>query len=410
MRHEPRGGGADMTEPGGTPRPSTWFLPAERAAPDTLDAQITWAMTNPVIDAILATWAGAAAVLNPERQIVALNSRYLLTIGLDDPASALGLRPGEAIGCEHARENPGGCGTSQTCATCGAALAIVAALARERPEERDCLVTVSRGGEKVDVDLKVHATPLDLDGQSFTLLTLADVSSERRRAALERAFFHDLANLVAGLAGACDALGHADPAERAAAAQDLQLLTGRLTREVQMQRAIASARPGALRVSVERVQLARLVGQMQKLFHHHPVAAGRALQVVHRGDGAIDTDGFLLHRIVTNMLVNAFEATPPGGQVRLTVEEGPDGPAIRVWNGGAIPASMAARIFHRYFSTKAGEGRGQGTYVMKLFGETYLKGRIGFTSSAEAGTAFELRLPRSLGTPVPGWTRGALRE
>jgi len=399
-----------MTDAGRPPRPSTWFLPAERAAPDTLDAQITWAMTNPVIDAILTTWAGAAAVLNPQRQIVALNSRYLLAIGLDDPATALGLRPGEAIGCEHARESPGGCGTSASCASCGAAIAIVAAMARERPEERDCVVTVSRDGQQVDVDLKVHASPLDLDGQSFTLLTLADVSSERRRAALERAFFHDLSNLVAGLAGACDALGHADPEERASAAQDLHLLTSRLSREVQMQRAIASARPGALRVSVERVQLARLVGQMQKLFQHHPVAAGKALQVVHAGDGAVDTDGFLLHRIVTNMLVNAFEATPAGGQVRLTVEEGSDGPAFRVWNDGAIPAALAARIFHRYFSTKAGEGRGQGTYVMKLFGETYLKGRVAFTTSAEAGTAFELRLPRSLGTPVPPWTRGALRE
>lgn len=396
-----------MSDASRPPRPSTFFLPADRAAPATLDAQITWAMTNPVIDGILSTWAGAAAVLNPERQIIALNARYLETIGFDDPAAALGLRPGEAVGCDHAREAPGGCGTSASCATCGAAIAIVAAMARERPEERDCVVTVPREGRDVDVDFKVNAAPLDLDGQSFTLLTLADVSADRRRAALERAFFHDLSNLVAGLAGACGALEHPDPAERAAAAQDLHLLTTRLSREVQMQRAIASARPGALRLSVERVQLARVVSQMQKLFQHHPVAAGKALVVSHAGDGTVDTDGFLLHRVVTNMLVNAFEATPPGGEVRLVVEERPEGPSFRVWNPGAIPAALAARIFHRYFSTKAGEGRGQGTFVMKLFGETYLRGRVGFTSSPEAGTSFELALPPSLGTPAPPWARGA---
>lgn len=398
-----------MTEERRPPQPSTWFLPAERAAPATLEAQITWAMTNPVIDGILSTWAGAAAVLNPQRQIVALNSRYLEAIGFDDPAGALGLRPGEAIGCDHARENPGGCGTSPSCATCGAAIAIVAAMARERPEERDCIVTVPRDGRDVDVDLKVHAAPLDLDGQSFTLLTLADVSSDRRRAALERAFFHDLSNLVAGLAGACAALGDGDPAERAAAAEDLRLLTTRLTREVQMQRAIASARPGALRVAVERIQVARVVDQMRKLFQHHPSAAGKSLAVSRAADGAIDTDGFLLHRVVTNMLVNAFEATPAGGEVRLSVEELPQGMLFRVWNAGAIPASLASRIFHRYFSTKAGEGRGQGTFVMKLFGESYLKGQVGFTTSQEGGTAFELRLPRSLGAPVPPWARGAHR-
>ena len=399
-----------MTEPKQPSQPSTWFLPAERAAPATLDAQITWALTNPVIDGILTTWSGAAAVLNPERQIVALNSRYLEAIGFDDPAEALGLRPGEAIGCSHAKETAGGCGTSPSCATCGAAIAIVAAMARERPEERDCVITVPRDGRDIDVDLKVHAAPLELDGQSFTLLTLADVSTDRRRAALEKAFFHDLSNLVAGLAGACAALDDRDPGERAAAAQDLHLLTTRLSREVQMQRAIASARPGALRIHLERVQVSRVVDQMQKLFQHHPVAAGKALRVSLAGDGAIDTDGFLLHRIVTNMLVNAFEASPPGGEVRLTVEDLPEGPVFKVWNAGAIPPPLASRIFHRYFSTKSGEGRGQGTFVMKLFGETYLKGRIGFTSSPEAGTAFELRLPRSLGTPIPPWAEQAQPE
>ena len=47
---------------------------------------------------------------------------------------------------------------------------------------------------------------------------------------------------------------------------------------------------------------------------------------------------------------------------------------------------------------------------MKLFGETYLKGKMAFTSSPEAGTAFELRLPRSIGTPIPPWAKGAQRE
>lgn len=399
-----------MTDSPRPPGPSTFFLPAERAAPATLEAQIAWATANPVIDGILTSWAGAAAVLNPERQIVALNAHYLRTIGVEDPAAALGLRPGEAIGCEHAHEHPGGCGTSRTCSTCGAAAAIVAALARHRPEERDCVLAVRRDGQEVDVDLRVHAAPLELDGRSFTLLTLADVSAERRRAELERAFFHDLANLVAGLGGACAALHAPDPAEREGAAQDLRLLTARLSREVQMQRAIASARPGALRLAVERVQVSRLVAQLQKLFHHHPAAAGKALEVACPGDGALDTDGFLLQRVVTNMLVNAFEATAPGGQVRLTVEDGPDGVGFRVWNAGAIPPALAPRIFHRYFSTKPGEGRGQGTFVMKLFGERYLQGRMGFTSSPEAGTAFELRLPRAIGTPVPPWTRGAQLE
>jgi sensor histidine kinase regulating citrate/malate metabolism len=44
-------------------------------------------------------------------------------------------------------------------------------------------------------------------------------------------------------------------------------------------------------------------------------------------------------------------------------------------------------LFRRSFSTK-GRGRGIGTYSMKLLGEKYLKGRVWFTSSPNAGTTF----------------------
>jgi signal transduction histidine kinase len=76
------------------------------------------------------------------------------------------------------------------------------------------------------------------------------------------------------------------------------------------------------------------------------------------------------------------------------VEEQPEQVTFRVWNPGAIAASIAPRIFQRYFSTKPGSGRGQGTFIMKLLGERVLGGDVGFTSSATGGTTFSLRLPR----------------
>jgi sensor histidine kinase regulating citrate/malate metabolism len=52
------------------------------------------------------------------------------------------------------------------------------------------------------------------------------------------------------------------------------------------------------------------------------------------------------------------------------------------------------RIFQRNYSTKSDSGRGLGTYSMKLFGETYLGGKVDFTSSESEGTTFHLRLPK----------------
>jgi sensor histidine kinase regulating citrate/malate metabolism len=64
-----------------------------------------------------------------------------------------------------------------------------------------------------------------------------------------------------------------------------------------------------------------------------------------------------------------------------------------VRNTGTIPADVARRIFQRHFSTKDGQGRGLGTYAMKLFGEEFLDGSVDFSSTAEDGTVFTLTLP-----------------
>ena len=57
-----------------------------------------------------------------------------------------------------------------------------------------------------------------------------------------------------------------------------------------------------------------------------------------------------------------------------------------------MSAKVKAQVFQRSFSTK-GEGHGLGTYSIKLLTERYLKGTTGFTSSAENGTEFFVRIP-----------------
>jgi len=63
-----------------------------------------------------------------------------------------------------------------------------------------------------------------------------------------------------------------------------------------------------------------------------------------------------------------------------------------VHNHGVIPRDIQHQIFERSFSTK-GEGRGIGTFSMKLIGETYLGGKVDFNSDRENGTTFRIELP-----------------
>jgi sensor histidine kinase regulating citrate/malate metabolism len=68
--------------------------------------------------------------------------------------------------------------------------------------------------------------------------------------------------------------------------------------------------------------------------------------------------------------------------------------AVEFWvhNDGVIPKREQFQIFQRSFSTK-GEGRGIGTYSVRMFTETYLGGEVTFVSSKYDGTTFSVWLP-----------------
>lgn len=83
--------------------------------------------------------------------------------------------------------------------------------------------------------------------------------------------------------------------------------------------------------------------------------------------------------------------TKIGGTCTETAEE----LTFHVHNPGVKPRDVQLQLFQRSFSTKAGQGRGLGSYSVKLFGERYLKGRVFFTSREEEGTIFSFALPLS---------------
>jgi signal transduction histidine kinase len=374
--------------------PATYFAPPYRARGEVLRQQVERAAADPLVDAILRAFGGVAVVLNRERQVVAFNGAYLQMLGLDRPSQALGLRLGEAVSCVHASDHPAGCGTGQACPSCGTAIAIALAQDLGRAEERECALAIRRGRETEDLCFRVRVHPLPVEGEELQLLTLTDVSLEKRRAGLERAFFHDVANLVAGLSCAAVSLRPEDPEDLRAVTADIRVIASRLARELEVQRLLSSAEALDYEPMMDAVDLGELVAELRAVLQYHPAAMGKRLAAPEGRLGTMTTDPHLLERVLTNMLVNAFEATARGDQVRLEVEEQPEQVTFRVWNPGAIAASIAPRIFQRYFSTKPGSGRGQGTFIMKLLGERVLGGEVGFTSSATGGTTFSLRLPR----------------
>lgn len=120
----------------------------------------------------------------------------------------------------------------------------------------------------------------------------------------------------------------------------------------------------------------------------------------------IDGDSDLLHRALFNLLLNAMQASPPGGTIfveaaELSPRQTPiDGApfltgslAIRISDeGGGIPEDIRKRMFDPFVSTKRG-GTGLGLAVVQR-AVTAHKGLVLVDSTAN-GSRFTVLLPRS---------------
>ena len=110
----------------------TYFASPQKADPFEIEQMADRVINDRILSSILEIVDGCLAVLNEHRQILALNKNILDMLGIDDAEKALGLRPGEALHCVHANKHPGGCGTTEFCSSCGAAIAIVTSLSKIR--------------------------------------------------------------------------------------------------------------------------------------------------------------------------------------------------------------------------------------------------------------------------------------
>jgi hypothetical protein len=383
-----------LSDPAALTLPSA-YAPAERDEPATLRAQRSAFLTDPSCVAILEAMPGPVAVLNQRRQIVAANCRFAEAIGAEDVFTALGKRPGEAFDCIHSDETPGGCGTTEHCSTCGALNSILQCIATQCRVVEECRICTCGGANGGALDFRSETTPLAMNGEDFVVMALTDVSAEKRRHVLERIFFHDLLNECGGVHGLAELLLEEgmDPSIERQFKSDISRLSGAVIDEIQAHRQLLAAEQGQLQVHVEPVNVAGILDELQALYRHHPVAERREIRIGEHKAGLVRTDPVLLRRVLGNLAKNALEAVPPGGFVTISS----DGDDTKVWfavhNPGAMPERVRLQIFQRSFSTKAAEGRGIGTYSVKLLGERYLGGHVTFTSDEIGGTVFTLGLP-----------------
>ena len=278
-------------------------------------------------------------------------------------------------------------------------MTILASQDSNEQAEGECRLVISLNGG-TSLDLEVTATPLDVDGISLTLFALKDIGAEKRRQVLERTFFHDILNTVGGIRGIADLLADGDnltPESETEYKGLMVELSDSLAEEIAQQRRLLSAERGEYTPDLKDTDVREMLNEVCKLYCNHIRTPDRTVVLEDAPTCSLNTDRSMLRRIVGNMVLNALEATPSGSIVRVSFTADPKEICISVTNPGEIPKDVQLRIFKRSFSTKSKSGRGIGTYSMKLFGERYLGGAVGFRSF-DNNTEFYIKLPFAVGS------------
>jgi two-component system heavy metal sensor histidine kinase CusS len=165
---------------------------------------------------------------------------------------------------------------------------------------------------------------------------------------------------------------------------------------------LARGEEGRLSLQRGRVPLLDLLSQLAELYR--PLADECGVDLSVEGEPLeVSADRDLLARAASNLLENALRCTPPGGKIRIEVQERPEGVAIVVCDSGeGVPPTERERIFERFTQldpARTSGGGGLGLPITRMIARLH-GGEAWAGDSPLGGAAFTILLP----------TDGSLRD
>ena len=261
----------------------------------------------------------------------------------------------------------------------------------------------SEGPRRVSISVQA----IQEDGERMgALVTLRDLDSlesintqlqvSERLAALGRitaGVAHEVKNPLNSMRLWLENLKESLPAEQDGATQQaVQVLDKEIDRlDAVVKRFLDFTRP--MDVRLEPTQLADLL--MEVLEIAKPQLEKSNIQVAHLlpiDVPEVYGDRALLKQAVFNLVLNATEAMPSGGQLRLVLSRRGEMAEITVGDtGNGIPPENRQKVFQLFFTTRPG---GNGIGLASTFRIVQLhNGSIDFTSEVGRGTTFRIELP-----------------
>lgn len=244
---------------------------------------------------------------------------------------------------------------------------------------------------------------------ALAVLSVRQLRAARRAVTLERlaalgemaaVLAHEIRNPLGAVKGLAQVLD-----ERAAPDSPDHELTETMVREtVRLERLVADLLTYARPRPPDRraVDVAALLRQGAGLLTAEAAAAGVRFEVEPAATPATAwADAGQLTQLFTNLLLNAAQAAPEGGTVRVACRS--DATTVRVWvadDGPGIPPEAAARLFEPFFTTKT-KGTGLGLAICRRIAEAHGGGICVEEARGAHGARLRVELPRAVPVAPP---------
>jgi signal transduction histidine kinase len=163
------------------------------------------------------------------------------------------------------------------------------------------------------------------------------------------------------------------------------------------------ARPGPLTLS--HLDLRKLTDQAFQFLGPQPLFSRLELRnCIPHDIPEITADNNQISQVMTNLLLNAAQATPPGGSITVNAEVSRSGNGIELRirdTGCGVPADILPHVFEPFFTTKRGTGTGLGLSISRHYVRRH-GGDIAMQSVPGSGTTVRISLPvRQVAQPAP---------
>ena len=229
---------------------------------------------------------------------------------------------------------------------------------------------------------------------------------DQQRVDLTAAISHDLRTPLASVRAMAEALADGlveEEQERSRYYALMQREVERLDRMIGDLFDLAQIDSGALRLEKRLLPLQEIVAEVVEGMRPQAERAGIDLRFVPPVGELPDVplDGARLERAVANLVRNAIQHTPDGGEIRASVRHNGGWVTLSVLdNGEGFDASQAERVWDRFYRAdksrgrkgSVGDGAGLGLSIVRGFVEAH-GGEVACESAPGQGATFTLRLP-----------------